>query len=209
MRGEIAGCPRPEEGWCLGTEFVEQVGELCSLNGVEEHSRHAGSVAKPATASRLPERGRMPSTYATRTQTTHTTVEMAAVDQAKIRLPDRLGRGITPTTRNDADRRGSVLAGQYRFCRSRLTQSPAAAISSGDGDLAAEAHLLRAAALIELGAPAGRAELSTYISLAEGLGHARGRWGALTRRATLAQLAGRADEAAQLGEEALQLGRDR
>ena len=83
----------------------------------------------------------------------------------------------------------------------------AAAISSGDTDLAAEAHLLRAAALIELGDPAGRAELSTYISLAEGLGHARGRWGALTRRATLAQLAGRADEAAQLGEQALQLGR--
>ena len=83
----------------------------------------------------------------------------------------------------------------------------AAAISSGDADLVAEAHLLRAAALIELGDPAGRAELSTYISLAEGLGHARGRWGALTRRATLAQLAGRADEAAQLGEQALQLGR--
>ena len=37
-------------------------------------------------------------------------------------------------------------------------------ISSGDADLAAEAHLLRAAALIELGDPAGRAELSTYIS---------------------------------------------
>jgi tetratricopeptide (TPR) repeat protein len=83
----------------------------------------------------------------------------------------------------------------------------AAAISSGDTDLAAEAHLLRAAALIELGDPAGRAELSTYISLAEGLGHARGRWGALTRRATLAQLVGRAHEAAQLGEQALQLGR--
>ena len=79
----------------------------------------------------------------------------------------------------------------------------AAALSSGDADLVAEAHLLRAAALIELGDPAGRAELSTYISLAEGLGHARGRWGALTRRATLAQLVGRADEAAQLGEQAL------
>ena len=83
----------------------------------------------------------------------------------------------------------------------------AAATSSGDADLVAEAHLLRAAALIELGDPAGRGELSTYISLAEGLGHARGRWCALTRRATLAQLVGRADEAAQLGEEALQLGR--
>jgi tetratricopeptide (TPR) repeat protein len=83
----------------------------------------------------------------------------------------------------------------------------AAATSSGDADLVAEAHLLRAAALIELGDPAGRAELSTYISLAEGLGHARGRWCALTRRATLAQLVGRADEAAQLADEALELGR--
>ena len=83
----------------------------------------------------------------------------------------------------------------------------AAATSSGDANLVAEAHLLRAGALIELGDPAGRGELSTYISLAEGLGHARGRWCALTRRATLAQLVGRADEAAQLGEEALHLGR--
>ena len=71
-----------------------------------------------------------------------------------------------------------------------------AATSSGDADLIAEAHLLRAAALLELGDPAGRDELATYISLAEALGHARGRWGALTRRATLAQIAGRAQEAA-------------
>ena len=83
----------------------------------------------------------------------------------------------------------------------------AATEMSGDSDLVAEAHLLRAAALIELGDPAGRDELSTYISLAEGLGHARGRWGALTRRATLAQIAGRAQEAAELGEQAFELGR--
>lgn len=82
-----------------------------------------------------------------------------------------------------------------------------AAASSGDADLIAEAHLLRAAALLELGDPAGRAELSTYISLAEALGHARGRWCALTRRATLTQLVGRADEAAELAEQALHLGR--
>ena len=70
-----------------------------------------------------------------------------------------------------------------------------AAQASGDDDLAAEAHLLRAAALRELGEPAGRDELLTYVTLAGQLGHARGRWRALTRQATFAQIAGRAEEA--------------
>ena len=35
VRGEIAGRPRLEEGRCVGTEFVEQVAEPCSLDGVE------------------------------------------------------------------------------------------------------------------------------------------------------------------------------
>ena len=81
-----------------------------------------------------------------------------------------------------------------------------AAQASGDDDLVAEAHLLRAAALLELGDPAGRDELLSYITLAGNLGHARGRWGALTRQATFAQLAGRAEESARLGEQALELG---
>jgi AAA ATPase domain len=81
-----------------------------------------------------------------------------------------------------------------------------AAQASGDDDLVAEARLLRAAALLELGEPAGRDELLTYVTLAGNLGHARGRWGALTRQATFAQLAGRAEESAQLGEQALELG---
>jgi len=81
-----------------------------------------------------------------------------------------------------------------------------AAQASGNDDLAAEAHLLRATALLELGDPAGRDELLTYAALTENLGHARGRWGALTRRATFAQLAGQADESARLGEQALELG---
>ena len=66
-----------------------------------------------------------------------------------------------------------------------------AAQSCGDADLVAEAHLLRAAGLLELGDPDGRGELLNYVELAENLGHARGRWAALTRRATFAQLAGR------------------
>ena len=93
---------------------------------------------------------------------------------------------------------------------SRLTVTTdmlAAARAAGDADLIAQAHLLRATALLELGDPDGRGELLTYITLAGDLGHARGRWGALTRQATFAQLAGRAEEAARLGEQALDLGR--
>jgi tetratricopeptide (TPR) repeat protein len=81
-----------------------------------------------------------------------------------------------------------------------------AAQASGDDDLVAQARLLRAAALLELGDPAGRDELLSYITLAANLGHARGRWSALTRQATFAQLAGRAEESARFGEQALELG---
>jgi len=42
VRGEIAGRPRREDGRCLGTEFVEQVAELCSLDGVKELGHIAG-----------------------------------------------------------------------------------------------------------------------------------------------------------------------
>ncbi len=82
----------------------------------------------------------------------------------------------------------------------------AAALRAGDAELVALAHQLRAAALLELGDPAGRDELLTYITLAEQLGNARGRWGALTRRATYAAIAGRAVEAAEFAQEALELG---
>jgi tetratricopeptide (TPR) repeat protein len=74
-------------------------------------------------------------------------------------------------------------------------------------DLIAQAHLLRATALLELGDPTGRDALLTYVRLAQLLGHPRGRWGALTRQATYAQIAGRVEEAAALGEQALELGR--
>src|SRR5207249_5784045 len=81
-----------------------------------------------------------------------------------------------------------------------------AAAEAGDADLVAEASLLRAAALIELGDPSGRAELTRYTILAEDLGHARGHWGALSRRATLAGISGRIDEAIALADAALNLG---
>ena len=81
-----------------------------------------------------------------------------------------------------------------------------AATAADDAELVAEAHLLRATAMLEVGDPAGREELLTYIRLAGELGHARGRWGALTRQATFAELAGKAEEAAQFADDALELG---
>ena len=44
VRGEIAGRPRREESRCPGTEFVEQVSQLCSLDGVEERIGHIAGV---------------------------------------------------------------------------------------------------------------------------------------------------------------------
>jgi len=38
--GEIAGHPRLQESRCRRTELVEQVAQLCSLDGVEERIVH-------------------------------------------------------------------------------------------------------------------------------------------------------------------------
>jgi tetratricopeptide (TPR) repeat protein len=81
-----------------------------------------------------------------------------------------------------------------------------AATAAGDDELVANAHLLRATAMLELGDPEGREELLTYVTLAGELGHARGHWGALSRQAVFAELAGKAEEAARLADEALELG---
>jgi tetratricopeptide (TPR) repeat protein len=82
----------------------------------------------------------------------------------------------------------------------------ALAVAAGDWDLAAQTRLLRATALLERGDPEGRAELAAYCQSASELGHARGRWGALSRRAALAALDGRLDDAAAASEEARRLG---
>jgi hypothetical protein len=44
VRGEIASRPRREESRSPGTEFAEQVAELCSLDGVEEPAGHIAGV---------------------------------------------------------------------------------------------------------------------------------------------------------------------
>jgi hypothetical protein len=42
VRGEIAGRPRLKERRCLRTKLIEQVAELCSLDGVKEPGHIAG-----------------------------------------------------------------------------------------------------------------------------------------------------------------------
>jgi tetratricopeptide (TPR) repeat protein len=78
---------------------------------------------------------------------------------------------------------------------------------AGDRELYVQARQLRAAALLELGDPAGQAELVEYCRLADDLGYPRAHWNALTRRATLAIVAGRLDEAEGLIASAAELGR--
>jgi hypothetical protein len=87
-----------------------------------------------------------------------------------------------------------------------LAEMSDAAHAAVDPDLEAEAVLLRAAALIERGDPRGPTELARYTRLADRIGTAHGRWGALSRRATLAQLAGRAEEAVAFADQARDLG---
>jgi predicted ATPase len=82
----------------------------------------------------------------------------------------------------------------------------AAAEQAGEGDLLAQARLLRATALIELGDPEGLAELDAYCRHCERLRHARALYGALTRRSTLALLAGNLADAEDLADKALRLG---
>ena len=53
VRGEIAGRPRLKERRCLGTENVEQVAELCSLDGVKTRP-YRRSVARPVAGSEAP-----------------------------------------------------------------------------------------------------------------------------------------------------------
>jgi tetratricopeptide (TPR) repeat protein len=82
----------------------------------------------------------------------------------------------------------------------------AAAADARDREMRAQARLLRAAALIELGDPDGPTELSAYCRQCEELGHARARYGALSRRATAALIAGDIDRAAELARSAYELG---
>jgi hypothetical protein len=87
-----------------------------------------------------------------------------------------------------------------------VEQMAAAAAEAEDPELVALATVLRAACLIDANQPRGLADLATYAELADALGHARGRWEALSRRATLALITGAIEEAGSRAEEARELG---
>jgi len=86
------------------------------------------------------------------------------------------------------------------------TRIIALAKAAGDRELEVEARLLRAADLLELADPAFRAELGDFFHEAGTLRQPRLRYLALSRRAMLAVMAGRFDEAERRLEEAFALG---
>lgn len=87
-----------------------------------------------------------------------------------------------------------------------VDEMAAAAEAAGAPDLVAQATVLRAACLLESNDPRGLAELYDYCQQQEALGHARGRWEAASRRATLALITGAPAEALTYAQEAFELG---
>ena len=81
-----------------------------------------------------------------------------------------------------------------------------AAGAAGDPELVAQATVLRAACLLELNDRRGLAELAEYCRREGDLGHARGRWEAESRTATLRLITGAVDEARDSSVAAFTLG---
>ena len=87
-----------------------------------------------------------------------------------------------------------------------LEEVASGSAAADDAELAAQAQVLRAACLIELNDPEGLVELADYCRRAESLGHARGRWEALSRRATLCLITGAVDQALDAAQRAHEEG---
>ncbi len=81
-----------------------------------------------------------------------------------------------------------------------------AAGAAGNRELVAQATVLRAACLLEFNDRHGLAELADYCRQEDDLGHARGRWEAESRRATLRLITGAVDEAQDASAAAFELG---
>ena len=130
-----------------------------------------------------------------------------AADRA-VALADRSGnlqaRAAALLAQHDALWRPGSAESRLPLLGDLITTAAAA----DDPDLLAESLQLRSAALLELGDPRGVAELRRFVEHAERLGHPRGHWAALSRRATLAALTGDLDGAAALAAEALEIGRE-
>ena len=149
--------------------------------------------------------------------------ELVHSDLAGTRSPERsrsrrpTGRSRWRTDRANVQARATALLARHDAlwrpgsAESRLpllADLITTAADADDPDLLAESLQLRSAALLELGDPRGVGELRRFVEHAERLGHPRGHWAALSRRATLAALTGDLDRAAALATEALELGRE-
>jgi hypothetical protein len=87
------------------------------------------------------------------------------------------------------------LPGSARMRLSVLDELLTTARQLHSADLIAQARLLRATALLELGSPMAHAELDLFCRESEKLGDAAARWDAASRRAAAALLAGKLQEA--------------
>jgi tetratricopeptide (TPR) repeat protein len=185
----------------LGARSGASVREVVAL--LEEADAHLGD-AHPALHSRvLAARARAGHHAATASADP----ELTAIAARAVRLAEASADPAALAVARLAEHDVAWARGTAEVRLPIATGMLAAARAADDPELVAQGHLLRATALLELGDPAGRDALLTYVAHAEQLGSARGRWGALTRRATYAQLAGRVEEAVRLGEDALALGR--
>ena len=98
------------------------------------------------------------------------------------------------------------LPGSARVRREIAEEMLGLAVAGGEREAEGTARLLRATALVELGDPRGRSELAAYCALSAELGHSRDRWGATTRSATAALIAGDVDDAARLSADGVRYG---
>ncbi len=97
-------------------------------------------------------------------------------------------------------------AGHARARLPVVEEMAAAAAAAGDAELAAQARVLRAGCLLEINDRQGLVELAQYCREQEDLGHARGRWEAASRSATLGLITGAVDDARAASEAAYALG---
>jgi AAA ATPase domain len=98
------------------------------------------------------------------------------------------------------------LPGSARVRREIAEEMLGLAVAGGEREAEGTARLLRATALVELGDPRGRSELAAYCALSAEIGHSRDRWGAMTRSATAALIAGDVEDAARLSADGVRYG---
>ena len=208
-RGDTAVLARAALGMhALGSRGMDRAATQILIEAADALQSRLGADTTEANRGRMALRSRTLAALARTYRHSYATLDPRARNVAEEAVDLARAAG-DPTALALAHLAAHDVAWEPGSARERLAIVAAmaeAAVAASDQDLIAEARMLQAAALIELGDPAGREALGEYVFLAEGLGHARGRWGALSRRAVLAELSGRVDDAVELAEDALELG---